>query len=112
MSCQRSSCLTAKNFSITTGKPWRNPIILGAIIAGIAAISVAVIQRTAPKPKLSEPTKIEQQTHGSGSPAVGQTGGNVTIQQQGLNPTFVSPGATFHRMKWSRVSPLIESLLR
>jgi hypothetical protein len=62
---------------------WRNPVILGAIIAGIAAISVAVIQRTAPKPKLSEPTKIEQQTHGSGSPAIGQTGGNVTIQQQG-----------------------------
>jgi hypothetical protein len=62
---------------------WRNPVIIGAIIAGIAAISVAIIQRAAPKPKLSEPTKIEQQTHGSGSPAVGQTGGNVTIQQQG-----------------------------
>jgi hypothetical protein len=66
---------------------WRNPAIvgpiIGAIIGGIFAISVAFIQRTDPKPKLSEPTKIEQHTHGSGSPAVGQTGGNVTIQQQG-----------------------------
>ena len=65
----------------------RNPVVIGsiivAIIGGIFAISVAFIQRTAPKPKLSEPTKIEQQTHGSGSPAIGQTGGNVTIQQQG-----------------------------
>ena len=62
---------------------WRTPAIIVAIIAAIATISAALIQRTAPKPKLSEPTKIEQQTHGSGSPAVGQTGGNVTIQQQG-----------------------------
>jgi hypothetical protein len=65
----------------------RNPAIIGpiivAIIGGIAALSVAFIQRTDPKPKLSEPTKIEQQTHGSGSPAIGQTGGNVTIHQQG-----------------------------
>jgi hypothetical protein len=65
---------------------WRNPAVIGsiivAIIGGIFAISVAFIQRTDPKPKLSEPTKIEQQTHGAGSPAVGQTGGNVTIQQQ------------------------------
>jgi hypothetical protein len=66
---------------------WRNPAVIGsiivAIIGGIFAMSVAFIQRTDPKPKLSEPTKIEQHTHGSGSPAVGQTGGNVTIQQQG-----------------------------
>ena len=62
---------------------WRNPVIIGAIIAGIAAISVAFIQRTDPKPKLSEPMKIGQETHGSGSPAVGHTGGNVTIQQHG-----------------------------
>jgi hypothetical protein len=70
------------------GKGWlRNPAIMGPIIAailtGIAAISAAFIQRTAPKPKLSEPIKIEQHTHGSGSPAIGQTEGNVTIQQQG-----------------------------
>jgi len=57
------------------------PIIV-AIIGGIFAISVAFIQRTNPKPKLLEPTKIEQQTHGSGSPAIAQTGGNVTIQQR------------------------------
>lgn len=66
---------------------WRNPAIvvpiIVALIGGIVAISVAFIQRTAPKPTLSEPTKIEQQTHGSGSPAIGQTGGNVTILQQG-----------------------------
>jgi hypothetical protein len=65
---------------------WRSPAIIGpilvAIIGGIAAISVAVIQRTAPKPTASAPTTIEQRTHGAGSPAVGHTGGNVTIQQQ------------------------------
>jgi hypothetical protein len=49
-------------------------------------MSVAFIQRPVPKPKVSEPTKIEQQTHGSGSPAVGQTGGNVTITCQGVDP--------------------------
>ena len=69
-------------------KKWfRNPAVIGsiivAIIGGIFALSVAFIQRTDPKPKLSEPTKIEQQTHGSGSPAIGHTGGNVTIQQHG-----------------------------
>jgi hypothetical protein len=56
------------------------PIIV-ALIGAIALVSGAFIQRTAPKPKSTEPTKIEQQTHGSGSPAIGQTGGNVTIQQ-------------------------------
>ena len=65
---------------------WRNPAVYGPIIVAIigaaALVSAAFIQRTAPTPKLSEPTKIEQQTHGSGSPAVGQTGGNVTIQHQ------------------------------
>jgi hypothetical protein len=58
------------------------PIIV-AIIGAIAHFSGAFIQRTDQKPKLSEPTTVEQQTHGSGSPAVGQTGGNVTIHQQG-----------------------------
>jgi hypothetical protein len=77
---------------------WRNPAVIVAIITGIFSISVAVIQLAGSKskqseptkierqihePKLSEPTKIEQHTHGSGSPAVGQTGGNVTIHQQG-----------------------------
>ena len=64
----------------------RHPAVTGsiivAIIGAIGIVSVAFIQRTDPKPKLAEPTKIEQQTHGSGSPAIGQTGGNVTIQQQ------------------------------
>jgi hypothetical protein len=69
-------------------KRWsRNPVVIGpiivAVIGGIFAISVAYIQRTAPKPKLSEPMKIEQHTQGSGSPAIGHTGGNVTIHQQG-----------------------------
>lgn len=67
-------------------KWWRNPAVIGsilvAIIGGIFAVSVAFIQRHDPKPKVSEPTRIEQETHGAGSPAVGHTGGNVTIQQQ------------------------------
>jgi hypothetical protein len=57
---------------------------LGAgLIAGFFTIGKTFIERTDSKPKVSEPTRIEQQTHGSGSPAVGQTGGNVTIQQHG-----------------------------
>jgi len=58
------------------------PIIV-AIIGAIAHLSGAFIQRSDPKSKLSDPIKIEQQTQGSGSPAIGQTGGNVTIQLQG-----------------------------
>jgi hypothetical protein len=67
-------------------KWWRSPAVIGpiivAIIGGIFAISVALIQRPGPKPTVAEPTKIEQRTHGAGSPAIGHTGGNVTIQQQ------------------------------
>lgn len=66
---------------------WRNPLFIGpiivAIIGGIATISVAFIQRTPPNPKVAEPVRIEQQSHGAGSPNVGHTGGNVTIQQHG-----------------------------
>jgi hypothetical protein len=66
---------------------WRHPGVIAAFIAAGAAIVVAIIggfvQFTGPKSKPSEPTRIEQQTYGSGSPAVGQTGGNVTIQQHG-----------------------------
>jgi hypothetical protein len=64
-------------------KPWwKNPTVIAAIITATAAISAAIIQRSGLKSKPSEPVKIEQQTHGPGSPAVGQTGGNVTIHQQ------------------------------
>jgi hypothetical protein len=62
---------------------WRTPAVMAAIIGAVAIIIVAVIQLAGSKSKPSEPTRIEQQTHGSGSPAVGQTGGNVTIQHQG-----------------------------
>jgi hypothetical protein len=55
---------------------------MAAIIAAVAAISVAIIQLSRPTSKPSEPTTIEQELHGPGSPAVGQTGGNVTIHQQ------------------------------
>jgi hypothetical protein len=67
---------------------WRKPAvitaggtIIAALLGGIFLISGAFIQRPDPKPKFSEPMKIEQKTHGPGSPAIGQTGGNVTIQQ-------------------------------
>jgi len=60
---------------------WQTPTVIAAIIAGLAAILVAIIGLGTPKSKLSEPTKIEQQTHGPNSPAVGHTGGNVTIHQ-------------------------------
>jgi hypothetical protein len=60
---------------------WKTPTVIAAVIAGVAAVIVAIIGLGAPKSKPSEPTKIEQQTHGPNSPAVGQTGGNVTIHQ-------------------------------
>jgi hypothetical protein len=60
---------------------WKAPAVMAAVIAGVAAIIVAIIGLGAPKSKPSEPTKIEQQTHGPNSPAVGHTGGNVTIHQ-------------------------------
>ncbi len=61
---------------------WRSPTVIAAIIAGIAAISVAIIQLSGPKAKPPDPPTIEQRTQGSDSPAVGHTGGNVTIQHQ------------------------------
>jgi hypothetical protein len=66
----------------------KNPVIIAAAIGAIGVISAALIQRTTPKPKLAEPMKIEQTTHGAGSPAIGQVGGSVTILQQerGENP--------------------------
>jgi hypothetical protein len=61
---------------------WRSPTVMAAIIAGMAAISVAIIQLSGSKSKPQEPTTIEQQTYGPNSPAIGHTGGNVTIQHQ------------------------------
>jgi hypothetical protein len=61
---------------------WKTPTVIAAIIAGVAAVIVAIIGLGAPKSKPSEPMNIEQQTHGPNSPAVGHTGGNVTIQHQ------------------------------
>jgi hypothetical protein len=60
---------------------WKTPTVIAAIITGVAAVIVAIIGLGAPKSKPPEPIKIEQQTHGPNSPAVGQTGGNVTIHQ-------------------------------
>jgi hypothetical protein len=60
---------------------WKTPTVIATIIAGMAAIIVAIIGLGAPKSKPPVPVNIEQQTHGSGSPAVGHVGGSVTIQQ-------------------------------
>jgi TIR domain len=57
---------------------WRAPTLIVAIIAGLAAIIVALIGLGAPKSKSPESMKIEQQTHGPNSPAVGGVGGKVT----------------------------------
>ena len=83
----------AKHAQVTPAKPplgestpaerwWQSPTVIAAVIAATAAIIVAIIGLGAPKSKPSEPTKIEQQTYGPNSPAVGHTGGNVTIHQQ------------------------------
>jgi len=61
---------------------WKTPTVIAAIIAGLAAIIVAIIGLGAPKSKPPEPVNIDQQTHGPNSPVVGHTGGNVTIHQQ------------------------------
>ncbi len=71
----------------TRRRLWRPVVITAlatigaALIAGFFTIGKTFIERTDPKPSVAEPTRIEQQTHGDGSPAVGHTGGNVTIQQ-------------------------------
>ena len=61
---------------------WRSPTVIAPIIAGVAAISVAIIQLSGPRSKPQAPTNIEQQTHGPDSPAIGHTAGDVTIQHQ------------------------------
>src|SRR5262245_2005116 len=58
---------------------WKTPTVIAAMIAALAAILVAIIGLGTPKSKPSAPVHIEQQTHGPNSPAVGQTGGDVTI---------------------------------
>jgi hypothetical protein len=67
---------------------WRNPVIIAALVGALAVIIGAFIQRPDSKPKFSEPTTVEQHTYGSGSPGIGQSGGNVTIiqQQDGQKP--------------------------
>jgi purine-cytosine permease-like protein len=57
-----------------TERWWKNPKIIGPIAAAAGAIIVAIIQ-------LLSPT-IEQHTFGPGSPAIGKTGGDITIIQQ------------------------------
>lgn len=65
-----------------TARWWKIPAVIAAIITGTAVIIAAIIGLGAPKSKPPEPGKIEIQTHGPNSPAVGHTGGNVTIHQQ------------------------------
>jgi hypothetical protein len=82
---KRAQTATAKRPQGESQPPdrwWRSPTVVAAIITAVAAISVAFIQFSGPKSKPSEVTKIEPQTHGPGSPAVGHTGGNVTIHQE------------------------------
>jgi hypothetical protein len=61
---------------------WKSPTVIAAIIAGMAAISVAIIQVSGPKSKPSASSQIEQRTYGPNSPAIGQTDGNVIINQR------------------------------
>ena len=64
----------------------KTPTIIAAIIAGLAAITVALInQLAAPKPKSSEPTSIDQQTHGPNSPAIAHVQGDVNITYPGIS---------------------------
>ena len=60
---------------------WKTPTVIAAMIAALAAILVAIIGLGTPKPKSSDPMKIEQQTHGPNSPAIGGVGGSVIINQ-------------------------------
>jgi hypothetical protein len=61
---------------------WKAPAVIAALIGAVAAVTVAYIQFIAPKPQPSALPNIEIQTHGPNSPAVGHTGGNVTIHQE------------------------------
>ena len=70
---------------ISAPRGWRNPTVIAAIVTAIAAIIVAIIG-LAPKFMSSgtpaQSTIIEQKTSGPRSPAVGQTGGDVTITNE------------------------------
>jgi hypothetical protein len=78
---QVTSARNSSGESLPVERWWKTPTVIAAIIAGLTAILVAIIGLGAPKSKPSEPMKIEQQTHGPNSPAVGGVGGNVTIHQ-------------------------------
>ena len=56
----------------------------GWIIAGVAAIIVAVIQFSGPKPKPSEPTRIEQQTQGLEAPPSALPGAMSPFSSKGI----------------------------
>jgi tetratricopeptide (TPR) repeat protein len=62
---------------------WRTPAVIAAVIAGLAAISVALIhQCTASKPKSSDAPPMTQETHGPDSPAIAGVQGSVTVARE------------------------------
>lgn len=58
---------------------WKNATIMAAIIAAIAAIAAALIQRQPASEKTAQPTQVEQTTTGAQNPAISDVTGNVTI---------------------------------
>jgi tetratricopeptide (TPR) repeat protein len=64
----------------TAERGWKTPTVIAAVIAALAAISVALInQRSGSKPKSSDTPQIQQQTHGSDNPAIAGVQGSVTV---------------------------------
>jgi tetratricopeptide (TPR) repeat protein len=65
---------------------WKTPTVIAVVMAALAAISVPLIyQRVALKPKSSDPTTINQQTHGPNSPTFGHVRGSVNINFPGIS---------------------------
>ena len=62
---------------------WKTPSVIAAVIAALAAISVAIInQRAASKPKSPDPARSEQHPYNPGNPAISEGQGGITVMRK------------------------------
>jgi len=77
---QSTSPRTPQNETKAEEHWWKMPAVIAAVIAALAAISVALInQRPASKPQPSDAPPMSQETHGPDSPAIAGVQGDVTV---------------------------------
>jgi hypothetical protein len=85
---------------------WNKPPIVVATLGVLGVLITALLPRTT----------ITQQTSGSGSPAIGSAGGNVTItQQHDLQPAAPQTPApappTLQSQSWWQAPPVIAGMI-